>query len=105
MPPTARALRVDRYEFGRAGDRQLVGGEAHGRRRRHGRIFEQSPEEAQRAKLDRNTEAVMVAAVLGHGRAIGVVEVEMASELVRCRFAGEPAVLAGLAVGKEADRH
>ena len=30
-------------------------------------------------------------------------EVEMASELVRCRFAGEPAVLAGLAVGKEAD--
>jgi hypothetical protein len=105
MPPTARALRVDRHEFGRAGDRQLVGGEAHGRRRRHGRIFEQSPEEAQRAKLDRNTKAVMVAAVLGHEPAIGVVEVEMASELVRCRFAGEPTVLAGLAVGKEADRH
>ena len=37
--------------------------------------------------------------------AIDVVEVEMASELVRCGFAGEPAVLAGLAVGKETDRH
>lgn len=105
MPPTARAFRVDRHEFGRAGDRQLIGGEAHGRRRRHGRLFEQGPEEAQRAKLDRNAEAVVVAAVLGHERAIGVVEVEMASELVRCGFAGEPAVLAGLAVGKETDRH
>lgn len=51
--------------FGRAGDRQLVGGEAHGRRRRHGRLFEQGPEEAQRAKLDRNAAAVVVAAALG----------------------------------------
>jgi len=64
-----------------------------------------TPEEPQRTKLDRNAKSVVVAAVFGHESAIGVVEVEIASELVRCGFAGEPAVLASLAVGKEADRH
>ena len=83
----------------------MVGGEAHCRGRRRGRIFEQGPKEVQRAKLNRNAKSVAVAAVLGQERAVGVVEVEIASELVRCWLAREPAIVAIVAVGKEADRH
>lgn len=58
-----------------------------------------------RAELDRDAQAIVVAAVFGNEGAIGIVEVEMAGELVGGRVARKTPVVAALAVSEEADRH
>lgn len=105
MPPAALAGSISGHGFRAALDGQLAGGVAHGGRRRLHGIVEEGAEQPDRAELNRNTEAVVVAAVLGDEGAVSVVEVEMAGELVGRGLVREAAVAAGLVVGDEADRH
>ena len=105
MAPSAVAGPVGLHEAGPNGDRQLVGGEAHGGCGRLGGIIEEGAEQTHRTELHRDAESVVVATVLGDEGAVGVVEVEVARELVGRGLAREAAVAAGLVVGEEADWH
>jgi hypothetical protein len=64
-----------------------------------GRIGQKRTQESGSDDLQRQTETVVVAAPLGEQFAIGVVEVEVASELSGCRFSGVAAVAALLVFG------
>ena len=70
-----------------------------------GRIGQKRTQESGSDDLQRQTETVVVAAPLGEQFAIGVVEVEVASELSGCRFSGVAAVAALLVFGQEIDGH
>jgi len=105
MPPPAFTLRVHRHEIGWVDDRQLIGGESHGRRGRSSGVFEEGAQLADGAELHRDAEAIGVAAMLGDERAIGIVEVKVAGELIGGGLARETSVVAGLAVGEKANRH
>jgi hypothetical protein len=82
-----------------------IGGEAHGRGWRGGGIVEESAQQANRAELDRDAEAVVVAAVLADEGPIDVVEMKVAGELIGRGVAGKAPVATGLVVGEKADRH
>ena len=105
MPPSALSLRVHRHEIGRANDRELIGGEAHGRRGRRSGVFEEGAQLADGAELHRDAEAIGVAAMLGDKRAIGIVEMKVPGELIGGGLARETSVVACLAVGEKTDRH
>src|SRR3954454_25036746 len=105
VPPAARARGVGGDRLGMAWDRELVGDVAHRRRGGVGRVVEEGAEQPHRAELDSHAQTVVVAAVPGDEGAVGVVEVEVARELVGRGVAREAAVAAGLVVGEEADRH
>ena len=105
MPPSALTLRVHRHEIGRADDRELIGGEAHGRRGHRSGVFEEGAQLADGAELHRDAEAIGVAAMLGDERAIGIVEMKVPGELIGGGLARETSVVAGLAIGEKANRH
>jgi hypothetical protein len=70
-----------------------------------GWVGQEGAQEPDRDELERHAEAVVVAASLGHERAVGVVKVEVAGELGRRGRTGVPAVPLLLLVGEELDRH
>src|SRR3954451_971472 len=75
-------------------------------RGRHvGGIVEEGAQEAHRAEPHREAEPVVVAAKPGDDRTIGLVEVEVAVELLLGRLAGVAAVATALLVAQEAGRH
>jgi hypothetical protein len=81
------------------------GGQVYHAGRHVGRIGQKRTQESGSNDLQRQTEAVVLAAPFGEQLAIGVVEVEVASELSGCRFAGVAAVAAPLFFGQEIDGH
>ena len=74
-------------------------------RARLGQVIEERAEEAHGAELNGNAEAHVVAAAGADEGLVGVVEVEVAREMVGRWLTCEPAVPALLLVGQEADRH
>lgn len=89
----------------RIGDRQLLPNIARHQRRRRGGRFKEGTDAAQRLELDGHAEPVVFAAVLANEGQVGVIEVEVPGQQVRCRFAGEAGIATDLLVGEETDRH
>ena len=82
-----------------------IGGEAHGRRGHRSGVFEEGAQLADGAELHRDAEAIVVAAMLGDKRTIGIIEMKVAGELIGGGLARETSVVACLAVGEKTDRH
>jgi hypothetical protein len=68
-------------------------------------VIDEGAEQPDRAELHRHAQPVVVAAVLSDEGAIGVVEVEVAGELVERGVARKAPVSTGLIVGQEGDGH
>lgn len=69
------------------------------------RIFEKSAEQPQRAKLHRDTEPVVVAAVCADERPVRIVEMKVPRQLFRGRIAYEATISQCLVVREKADWH
>jgi hypothetical protein len=104
VPPTLPALAIT-VEDRRPARCQLPSHRGEHRGRHVGRIVEEGAQEAHRAELQREAEPVVVATKPGDDRTIGLVEVEVAVELLLGRLAGVSAVAAALLVAEEAGRH
>lgn len=73
MPPAPLAGAISRHQSSRVRDRQLLAGEARDRCRNVRKVFEEGAEQPKRPQLDRNAEAVVVAAMPANECAIGVI--------------------------------
>jgi len=80
-------------------------GKADGCPRRFRWVFKERPQQANRAKLNSNAQAVVIPAVFGDEGSIRVVEMKMPGELIVRGFAREAAVSSSLIFGKKADGH
>lgn len=89
----------------RVDDLQLGGNVGDDTRRHVGRVVQEGTEEADGTQLDGKAEAAGVAAVLIDELAISIIEMEIASELVRGRLASKAAIAAGLLGRQEYDGH
>jgi hypothetical protein len=100
--PAARAVRLH-VPVGR--EAELVGHAPHDQPRHVGRVVEEGAEEAHRAELHGAAEPHVGAAMPADEGAVGVVEEEVAGELLGRGVAGVTAVASLLLLGEEADRH
>lgn len=98
MSPASFTACIFRDQFLGFGERKLAGGEAQGRGRNLSRVFEKDAQHAQRSELDGDTQTIVIAAKRGDERAIGVVEVEVAGQLVGRRFPVEAGILPSLTI-------
>ena len=70
MPPASGADAIQRHHFGEVRDQQLIRGEPDSRQRRICGIFKERPQQAHSAKLNSNTQAVVIATVFGDEGAV-----------------------------------
>jgi hypothetical protein len=105
MPPPSRVCDIERHTFGKLCDRELIGGKADSRRGRLLGVFEERPQQANSAKLNRNTQAVMISPMFGDEGAVRIIEMEMPVELIVRRLASEASVSPCLILCKKANWH
>lgn len=77
----------------------------HNVRRHLGEVFEERTEETSGAKLDRETETTVIAAVEVDDAAIRIIEIEVPVQLFLSGFANEAAIPEPLVIVQEADGH
>jgi hypothetical protein len=105
MTPPAGARSIERHEIVRVGDRQLIRGKANSRRGCLGGFLKKGTQQPDRAELNSDTKPIVVAPVFGNKGAIGIVKMEMSSELIGCRLAREAPIPALLVFCQEIYRH
>lgn len=105
VPPSPLRGAISRYQFGRSVDCQLVASKPRYRRRCLCWIFKKGAEKPQRAKLHRDAEAVVIAAVRANECPIRIVEVKMTRELFRSWISDKATISKSLIVREKADWH
>jgi hypothetical protein len=105
MSPTPRTLQVHRQHDLRIADGQLICDKFNNDGGHFGGPFEKSAQKAHGAKLDGNTEAVMITAMFGDESTITVIKVKLSVELIGFRVIGKATIILRLPVTEKIDRH